>query len=609
MDYGVENDVPFLVMNYAPNGTVRQRHPRGTYLPLSLVISYAKQIASALTYAHNERLVHRDLKPDNLLIGRHEDLLLSDFGIAVVIRTERSLSSQDIAGTPAYMAPEQFFGKASPASDQYALGVIVYEWLCGEHPFPGGLVRFLSNATPPSPLRQQLPGISPALEQVVMQALARDPRQRFSSVQAFVQALEVAWLTTQAGIRPSLTLPAVRPSLAQPAIRPSSVQSVVRPSLTQTPAWSSSSAPSAGTERNKRPTISRRTMLLGLGGAAGLALGGASLARFLSSSSSTTSPVGPGATLHVYTPTLPTLGKATSVGWSPNGRYVASSYGPTSAVINPVIVWSAQPPFQKVQLLSHSAELNQMAWSYDSAQIASGGGDKVVRVWDVASGRLLVEHQQGSTVDSVAWSPKAMRLASGSSDNLVRVWSADKDDPPSYVYTGHTDHVWAVAWSPDGQFIASGGSHNDRTVRVWNANSGELWQAYTQHGGHISGVCWSPDGAYIASCSYDQTVRVWKVASAETVLTHTHTEAVGSVAWSPDGRWIVSTASTVLQVWDAFHGNVVRSRSDGRWIASSAWSPQSFGHYVAYSDDPNSPPDAPQSAPNDSGQVYTFQVM
>src|SRR5256885_10703298 len=111
-------------MSYPPSGTLRQRHPKGTCLPLDSILTYLQQAADALQYAHDAKLIHRDIKPENLLLGRHDDLLLSDFGIAVVALSSRSQSMQEIMGTVSYMAPEQVQGKPRPASDQYALGVI-----------------------------------------------------------------------------------------------------------------------------------------------------------------------------------------------------------------------------------------------------------------------------------------------------------------------------------------------------------------------------------------------------------------------------------------------------------------------------------------------------
>lgn len=155
---------------------------------------YVKQVAEALQYAHDQRLVHRDVKPENILIGARGELLLSDFGIALVAQSSRYQSTKDMAGTMAYCAPEQIQGKPRPASDQYALGIVVYEWLSGDRPFHGSFTELVGQhlTVPPPPLRQKLPALSNSLEQVVMTALAKDYLQRFSSVQAFAIALEQA---------------------------------------------------------------------------------------------------------------------------------------------------------------------------------------------------------------------------------------------------------------------------------------------------------------------------------------------------------------------------------------------------------------------------------
>src|SRR5437868_4798794 len=141
LDFGVENSTPFLVMEYAPNGTLRQRHQQGTRLALTTILPYVRQIADALQFAHDQKLIHRDIKPENMLLGRRDDVLLSDFGLATLIQSTHSLGKTDVAGTATYMAPEQFRGKPTAASDQYALGVVVYEWLSADYPFHGNAIE------------------------------------------------------------------------------------------------------------------------------------------------------------------------------------------------------------------------------------------------------------------------------------------------------------------------------------------------------------------------------------------------------------------------------------------------------------------------------------
>jgi len=99
LEFGVEGTTPFLVMDYAPNGTLRQRHPRGTRLMPGNVVPYVKQVASALQYAHDKKLIHRDIKPENMLVGQNNEVLLSDFGIALVSQSSRYQNTQEVVGT------------------------------------------------------------------------------------------------------------------------------------------------------------------------------------------------------------------------------------------------------------------------------------------------------------------------------------------------------------------------------------------------------------------------------------------------------------------------------------------------------------------------------
>src|SRR5438132_3993249 len=194
LDFGLQDATPFLVMDYAPNGTLRQRHQRGERLPLDTVVEYVTQIAEALQYAHDQKVIHRDIKPENILLGRNNEVLLSDFGIAIMTQSSASQHPQDAAGSIAYMAPEQIQAHPGPASDQYALGIVVYEWLSGDRPFHGSFTEIaIKHAlTPPPSLREKVSTIPPAVEQVVLKALAKNPKQRFERVQAFAEALQEA---------------------------------------------------------------------------------------------------------------------------------------------------------------------------------------------------------------------------------------------------------------------------------------------------------------------------------------------------------------------------------------------------------------------------------
>jgi tetratricopeptide (TPR) repeat protein len=147
-----------------------------------------------LQHAHDLKLIHRDVKPDNILSGPNGQVWLSDFGIVSIAHSSRSLNMQDGGGTIHYMAPEQILGKPRLASDQYALGIIAYEWICGSRPFNGTAIEIAmqhSQAQPPL-LGEQVPSLAPAIEHVVLRALAKDPKDRFASVREFAEALAAA---------------------------------------------------------------------------------------------------------------------------------------------------------------------------------------------------------------------------------------------------------------------------------------------------------------------------------------------------------------------------------------------------------------------------------
>lgn len=194
LDFGVDGATPFLVMDFAPNGNLRQRHPNGSRLPLQTVLTYVQQVADALQYAHDRRLIHRDIKPENMLLSRSGEVLLSDFGIALMGVGASSWQTPDTAGTVAYMSPEQLRAQPVPASDQYSLGIVTYEWLSGERPFNGTLPEIAIKHTlaPPPSLRERVTALSPAVERVIVKALAKNPHQRYERIQDFAQALEEA---------------------------------------------------------------------------------------------------------------------------------------------------------------------------------------------------------------------------------------------------------------------------------------------------------------------------------------------------------------------------------------------------------------------------------
>ena len=194
LDFGWEGDTPFLVMDYAPGGTVEQVFRRGVPQPISRMLPIVLAVARALQCAHNHQVIHCDVKPENILLGPYDEVWLADFGIATTANNlpGKRYGERQIRGSVRYMAPEQIQGNPLPASDQYALAVMVYQWLCGEPPFCGSEIAVCVKhvSAPPPPLRERVPSISPAVEHVVLKALEKDPQQRFAHVLEFAIALK-----------------------------------------------------------------------------------------------------------------------------------------------------------------------------------------------------------------------------------------------------------------------------------------------------------------------------------------------------------------------------------------------------------------------------------
>ena len=195
-DVGEWQGHPFLVMEYLPGGTLADR--TGKPIEPLQALAWLGQAAGALDAAHELGIVHRDVKPANLLFDEREELCVADFGIARIADDPMSgmTATGTVLGTAGYLAPEQALGHgATAASDRYALGVVGYELLTGSRPFERGSETAEAAAhinDPVPPVSSRLAGLSPAVDEVFDRVLAKDPNARFPTAAAFVTALRDA---------------------------------------------------------------------------------------------------------------------------------------------------------------------------------------------------------------------------------------------------------------------------------------------------------------------------------------------------------------------------------------------------------------------------------
>jgi eukaryotic-like serine/threonine-protein kinase len=611
LDFDVEDNIPYLVMEYAPNGSLLARHPDRSILDPPVIVHYVKQIALALQFAHDHHIVHCDVKPENMLLNAHNDVLLSDFGISVILHT--NLITQPSVGTLLYMAPEQFSGKPVPASDQYGLAVVVYKWLCGQFPFNGKnpveMFQLHSN-TPPCPPSEINPHVSRDLEQVVLKALAKDPKQRYASIRAFAWSLDYALqkslllpsstirsfavpTKSKASLPQAEEIQLLLPSLS--ALLPPASASGEREDLSHPPPpplrpTSQRAKNSESSDISSLPTEVLNPASVEVASAVKEEAAGVNSLSDHSNDDPIIPSISPAngspsnAALHTSEMRNLTFDKHTgwvsTVSWSPDGELIASgSWDKT------VQVWYAATGISLLTYRGHAQPVKCVSWSPDGQHIASGSWDTSIQVWDVSTGEPLFDkYRHEAQVETLAWSPDGRHIASAGQDGIVQVWQASNKRTVS-SYRGHSEPIWSLAWSPDSRYLAS--ASHDKTVLIREALTGELVLDYCNHKQQVSALAWSSDGKFIASGDYEGMVHLWDSSNGGVLLKYRDgSGAVKALCWSPKGMGLAS-AVKVAQVWNITEPLPTEPSftygGHSNWINALAWSPD--GQTIASASD------------------------
>ncbi len=527
---------------------------------LRSVAQIGHQTAGALAYAHARGLIHRDIKPSNLLLDAAGVVWVTDFGLAKLVDDDQAgglTQTGDIVGTLRYMAPERFQKTCDVRADVYALGLTLYELLLLRPAFQASdrlkLVEEIQNQVPLPPRRVDR-RIPRDLETIILKAIERDPKRRYQSAEEMAEDLR-RYLAGEPIQARAVTL---GERLVKWAKRKPAIAALVGLVVAV------AAIGSAGVLWQWRRALDREAE-------AETARHEAELQRDRVRKVNDT--------LEITADRLRRTAYVAHVNLAQ--RYWNDTNLPrVEELLTQEVPASPRDPdlrefewFYLDRLLhsdlrtyrGHEGFIWSLAFSTDGTRIATAGEDRTVQVWDPATGRLLAKFREHTDAPRcVRFSPDGTRVASSGLDATIRVW-----DPATghvhRVLSGHATHtddragreplaVWGLSFHPGGKQLASASS--DRTVKLWDLETGQELRTFREHGARVLSVAYSPDGARIASADSAGTILLWDPATGQ-VLRRFQGEGSGvlSMAFHPDGRRLAAPASgSAIAIWDTTDG-------------------------------------------------------